>query len=122
MSSEYEYKKETGLAPIGENENKDIQISKKESDSEEYYDLPLAIRSRTLLWAVISIVCGAVSILLSHYYYIGFVFAVAAVSFSVVSRKTLGFFEKYSIMGIIFGIMGFVTGTFALIVDVLNLF
>lgn len=113
---------EKNLTPFGEEYNETKQLTKNTGDSEEFYDLPLSLSSRTLLWAVISIVCGVLSILCSRFYYAGYVFAAAAVSFSVISRKTLGFFEKYSIMGIIFGIMGFVSSSFALILDVFNLF
>ena len=121
MINAYDDQKETGLAPINEEIKEDRQIVKKESGSEEHYDLPLAIRSRTLLWSVISVICAVLSILLSHFYYIGLVFAVTAVAFAVVSRRVLGFFEKFSIMGIILGVSGFVFGTTALVFDAFNL-
>ena len=91
-------------------------------DSEEYYDLPPAIRSRTLIWAVISFTAGILSLALSSFYYVGFAFAAASVIMSLVSRRNLGFFERYSIMGLVFGIMGFVFSLFALITGTLGLF
>lgn len=94
----------------------------KSDDSEEYYDLPLAIRSRTLIWAVISFAAGILSLALSPLYYVGFVFVIVSVVMSLVSRRNLGFFEKYSIMGLIFGIVGFVFSLFSLLVGTLGLF
>ena len=91
-------------------------------DSEEYYELPLAIKSRSLIWAVISFASGILSLALSSFYYVGFVFALGAVATSLVSRRNLGFFEKYSIMGLVFGIMGFVFSLFALIANMMGLF
>lgn len=122
MSREYDVDNENSLLPIGDEIKENKPIVKRENDSEEYYDLPLAIRSRTLLWSVISLICGVLSILLSPYYYVGFVFAIAGIAFSLVSRKILGFFEKYSIIGTIFSIMGFVFGIFALVIDLLDVF
>ncbi len=91
-------------------------------DSEEYYDLPPAIRSRTLIWAVISFVAGILSLALSSFYYVGFTFAAASVVMSLVSRRNLGFFERYSIMGLVFGIMGFVFSLFAIVANMMGLF
>ena len=91
-------------------------------DSDEYYELPPAIRSRTLLWAVISFTFGILSLALCAFYYVSFVFAACAVGASLVSRKNLGFFERYSIMGIIFGMMGFVFSIFSMITTMLGLF
>jgi hypothetical protein len=90
--------------------------------SDEYYELPLAIKSRTLIWSVISFALGILSLALCAFYYVGFAFALVALAMALVSRKNLGFFEKYSIMGLIFGIMGFVFSTFSLIVDLIGLF
>ena len=92
------------------------------NDSEEYYELPLAIKSRSLIWAVISFAAGILSLALSSFYYVGFAFAGAAVIASLISRRNLGFFEKYSIMGLVFGIMGFVFSLFALIANMMGLF
>ena len=92
------------------------------ADSEEYYELPLAIKSRSLIWAVISFAAGILSLALSSFYYAGFVFAVGSVVTSLISRRNLGFFEKYSIMGLVFGIMGFVFSLFALIANMMGLF
>lgn len=117
----YNNDEEKSLAVIGE-EKEERQIVEREKESEEYYSLPPAIRSRTLIWSVISILCGVLSIMLCPFYYVSLVIAGVAFLFAWISRRNLGFFEKYSIMGIIFGIMGFVTGIFSLISDLIGIF
>jgi hypothetical protein len=69
--------------------------------SEEYYALPEAIKSRSLLWSVISFVAGVLSIALCPLYYVSFVFAVGSIVTSLISRKNFGFFERYAIFGLI---------------------
>ena len=94
----------------------------KAQESEEYYELPLAIKSRSLIWAVISFAAGILSLALCPFYYVGFVFVAVAVVASLISRHNLGFFEKYSIMGLVFGIMGFVFSAFSLVASMIGLF
>ena len=100
----------------------DGYTEQKQEAQEEYYDLPPAIRSRSLIWSVAGLVLGALSILLCSFYYVSFVLAVGAVVLALIERKNLGFFDKFSIMGIILGIMGFVCGIFSLGADLLGLF
>lgn len=95
--------------------------TEKEPESDEYYELPLAIRSRSLIWAVISLAAGILSLLLCSLYYVSIVLALVSVCSSLISRRNLGFFEKFSIMGLIFGIMGVVCSIFSLIADVIGL-
>ena len=90
--------------------------------SEEYYTLPEAIKSRSLLWSVISFVLGVLSIALCPLYYVSLVFAVGSVVTSMISRKNLGFFEKYAIFGLILGIMGIVFGISSAIAIRLGIF
>lgn len=90
--------------------------------SEEYYALPEAIKSRSLLWSVISFVLGVLSIALCPLYYVSLVFAIGSVVTSMISRKNLGFFEKYAIFGLILGIMGVVFGISSAIAIRLGIF
>ena len=90
--------------------------------SEEYYELPLALRSRSLIWSVISFVAGVLSLALCSFYYVSLVFAVGSILSSLISRRNLGFFERYSIIGLVLGIMGVVCGIFSAIVNSLGIF
>lgn len=94
-------------------EEADKEKAEKEDASEEYYELPLALKSRSLIWSVTSFVLGVLSLALCFFYYVSLVFAAGAVVTSLVSRKNLGFFEKYAITGLILGIMGAVCGVFS---------
>ena len=95
--------------------------TEKEPESEDYYELPLALKSRSMIWSVISLVAGILSILLCPFYYVGFCFAACAVGTSLLSRHNLGFFDKLSVFGLILGIMGFVCDIFSLIANMIGL-
>ena len=94
----------------------------KNEESEEYYQLPLAIKSRTLIWSVISFAAAVLSLALCFFSYVGITFAVVSAVFSLISRRNLGFFEKYSILGLVLGIMGFVCSIFSLVADAIGIF
>ncbi len=104
-----------------EYEIKDDETAEEE-EAGEYYDLPPAIRSRTRIWSVASIVLAILSVLLCRVYYLGIVLALASIGGAVISRKTLGFFERTSVWGIIFGTAGFVFSIFMLIAKTVGLF
>ena len=86
-------------------------------DETEYYDLPSAPEKRSRLWSVLSLGCAVLSILLCALYYVALPFAVAAIVFSVISRRTLGYFDGLSVGGLILGVVGIVFSSFALVVD-----
>lgn len=101
----------------------EVETEENVSDSsEEYYELPLALRSRSLIWSVISFVAGVLSLALCSFYYVSLVFAVGSILSSLISRRNLGFFERYSIIGLVLGIMGVVCGIFSAIVNSLGIF
>ena len=96
--------------------------AEEETDSEEYYKLPSTLKSRSLIWSILSFALGVLSIALCPFYYVSLVFAAVSVATSLVSRKNLGFFEKYAIFGLILGIMGVVFGISSAIAISLGLF
>ena len=96
--------------------------TEKDPEADEYYELPPTLRSRSMIWSVISLVASVLSILLCPFYYVSLCFAITSVGSSLLSRRNLGFFDKYSIMGLILGIMGFVLGIFSLVVNILGIF
>jgi hypothetical protein len=93
-----------------------------EMSSEEVYPLPPSIKSRTLLWSVLSIILAALGLVLCKFYYIGIVFSLVSLGFALISRKNLGFFDKYSILGIIFGVMGFIANIFSMFATLIGIF
>lgn len=116
---------EDRLLSDGTDIEKEEEVETEESvsdSSEEYYELPLALRSRSLIWSVISFVAGVLSLALCSFYYVSLVFAVGSILSSLISRRNLGFFERYSIIGLVLGIMGVVCGIFSAIVNSLGIF
>ena len=104
-------------------EELESEVEEEETDeSEEYYELPLALKSRSLIWSVVSFVAGVLSLALCLIYYVSLPFAAGAIVCSLVSRKNLGFFEKYGITGLTLGIMGIVCGIFSGIASSLGIF
>ena len=94
----------------------------EEAVSEEYYALPPTLKSRSLIWSMVSFITGVLSILLCPFYYVGIVLALGSVVTSLVSRKNLGFFDKYAIYGLILGMMGIVFSIFSAVAARLGVF
>ena len=94
----------------------------EEAVSEEYYELPETLRSRSLIWSAVSFILGTLSILLCPFYYVSLTFAVGSIVTSLVSRKNLGFFERYAVYGLILGMMGIVCGISSAIAIRLGIF
>jgi hypothetical protein len=67
-------------------------------------------KPKTLGWSVASMVTGILSVLCCCLGWTGLVFGAAAVILSIVSRKSLGYFDGMSIAGLVMGIFGFVFG------------
>ena len=124
MSTGFNNEYDNRLLGSGADENVDDfgPEASAEDELDEYYELPPAIKSRTLLWSVIAFTLGILSLALCAFYYLSFILAAFAVGVALFSRKNLGFFERYSIMGIIFGMMGFVFSIFSMIADMIGLF
>ena len=94
--------------------------TEKEPESEEdiYYQLPANLKSRSLKWAVISLVAGILSLVLCPFYYVaGFFFVALGCGATAISRVNLGYFEKTSIIGLILSMIGVVCNTFSVIVQ-----
>ena len=120
---DHNVEEEKSLVPAGDEVKEERRVTVPgEGNSDEVYPLPPSIKSRSLIWSAMSIVLAALALIFCKLYYVGIIFAVAALGTALVSRKNLGFFEKYSIMGIIIGIIGFIVNVFSVIADSLGLF
>ena len=93
-----------------------------DTESDLYYPLPSALKSRSLKWSVASLVAGILSLLLCPVYYVGFIFCAIACFTTSVSRRNLGFFDKCAMLGLIIAIIGFVCNSFSMVVQSLNIF
>ena len=115
MSSPFYDEYDNRLLPGGaeaeeETEEQNDTEVQEEAVTEEYYALPPTLKSRSLIWSAVSFIAGMLSILLSPIYYVGLILAAGSVTTSLVSRKNLGFFDRYAVYGLILGIMGIVCG------------
>lgn len=80
-----------------------------EEKIEEYaYKNVITKNGNTRLFSVISVAFAALSVILSFVPWVGFIFGLVSVGFSLISRKQLGYFEGLAIVGLIVGIFGFV--------------
>ncbi len=119
MSNNYDDRRLLGSPDEDEDAAEERNEAKRGSD--EYYDLPPAIRSRTRLWSVISLVLAVLSVLLCPVYYVSLVFSILAVGASLFSRRTLGFFDSLAVIGLIVAIFGFVFGISVMVADLIGL-
>ncbi len=123
MRGNFDNEYDSRLLESGQEEKTSVGEYKpsEKNDAEEYYDLPPAIRSRTRIWSVSSLVLSILSVLLCAFYYVSLVFAVLAVGASLFSRRTLGFFDRCSVIGLIVSIFGFVFGISVMTADIIGL-
>ena len=103
-----------GYEPVEEKEEHTSPLT------EEYYELPLSLGARKRFCSLASLILGALSILLCFLYYVSIPLAILAVIFAFVSRKNFGFFDKITLIGIIFGLVGAVFGISALVLDLVG--
>ena len=107
-------------APVEKPEELEEEKDQKD-ELNEYYELPLAMKSRSLIWSVISFVAGVLSLAFCAIHYISLIFSIGAIACLFISRRNLGFFEKYGISGLILGIMGVVCAIFSAIATAIGL-
>ena len=102
----------------GEN-NQNEESSHFGNYSEQDYAFQTLMRNgkpKTLGWSVASMVIGILSVVCCVLGWSGLILGVAAVVFSIISRKQLGYFDGMSVAGLILGIFGFVFGVSVLYV------
>ena len=91
----------------------------KEQSRERYYEVFDKDKPKYMLWSLISAVLGGISVICSLYGWIGFIVGAAAVAFAIVSRVSLKYFDKITIVGLILGIFGIVFGASTIVLGVL---
>lgn len=63
-------------------------------------------RPKNIIWSVVSLVAGVLSISLSVFGWAGLILATLAIVASIVARRTLGYFNGFAVAGLITGIFG----------------
>lgn len=93
------------------NENNDNQFGQGQDPQD--YAFRTVMRNgkpKTMGWSVASLVLGIISVVCCCFGYASLILGVLAIVFSVLSRKSLGYFDGLSIAGLILGIFGLVFG------------
>jgi hypothetical protein len=72
-------------------------------------------KHKSMGWSVASMVVGIVSVVCCCLGWSGLILGTMAIVLSVVSRKSLGYFDGMSIAGLVLGIFGFVFGVSLLV-------
>ena len=109
----YNVKKEwEGVQVMSNEENVSFDTEEKaegEENIEEYaYKNVITKNGNTRLFSVIAVFFAALSVILSFVPWVGFIFGLVSIAFSLISRKKLGYFEGIALVGLIVGIFGFV--------------
>ncbi len=73
-------------------------------------------RPKTKGWSVASLVLGILSVVCCCIGYAGIVFGIAAIAVSIISRRSLGYFDGMCIGGLLLGIFGTVFAIATLVV------
>ena len=101
----------------GEDIPEAVEETVVEEAEEERYEFPEGSGRHSMIWSVLSLLASVLSVVLCTFYYLALPLSVMGVIFALVSRKSLGYFDKMSLFGIIIGIFGFVFGIFSMIMD-----
>ena len=100
---------ESGKQPIVSVEEPQEKVEESQPEQyEEFYELPESIAKRNRIWSVLSLLSAILSVLLCPFYYVSLPLAALAIIFAVIMRRSLGFFEQMSVIGLIIGIAGIV--------------
>ncbi len=67
-------------------------------------------KPKTIGWSIASLVMGIVSIITSFFGWPGLILGILAIIFAVFSRRTLGYFDRKTILGLVLGIHGILIG------------
>ena len=67
-------------------------------------------KPKTIGWSIASLTTGLVSVFTSFFGWSGLILGIAAIIFAVISRRSLGYFDGKTILGLILGIHGILIG------------
>lgn len=93
-------------------------MSEKESknaSSDEVY-VPASGKRATRAWSVAALVLSIISLLCCCFGWLGLGLGILAIVFSVVSRKSLGYFDSMAVAALVVGIIGAVFGLSTVII------
>ena len=92
----------------------DEYIKSEENASDEVY-VPASGKRATKAWSIAALVLSILSLLCCCFDWLGLGLGVLAIVFSVVSRKSLGYFDGMAVAALVVGIIGAVFGLSSII-------
>ena len=90
------------------------ELNNDMNPSEEVY-VPASGKRATIAWSVAALVLSILSLLCCCFDWLGLGLGVLAIVFSIVSRKSLGYFDGLSVAALVVGIIGAVFGLSSII-------
>jgi uncharacterized membrane protein len=111
-----------GVYFMNSEENKSYGAEEKartDEAVEEYaYKNVITKNGNTRLFSLISVVFSVLSLILSFIPWLGLVFGIVSVVFSLISRKQLGYFDGLAVVGLITAIFGLVFSLTGIILSI----
>lgn len=115
---------EDRLLPDGGEEYSDTKYAEEQlsNTADEYYELPNETASRNMIWSIISLVFGILSVVTCQIYVLSMILAVLGMGASLYSRRKLGYFDRPSVIGLIIAIFGLVFAVAAMFISISGIF
>ena len=85
--------------------------------ADRYYEVFEKSKTKSMAWSVASMVLGIVSVALSAAGIVTLILGILAITFAIISRAKLGYFDTKTIVGMILGIFGIVFGSAMIIIN-----
>ena len=104
----YNEKNNAVIAP--ESYYQDLTVRNTDGGEERYEELFSDKKPKSAVWSVISLVLGVLSVVWGLFGWHGMIFGILAIIMAVISRARLGYFDTFTVAGMILGIFGAVFG------------
>ena len=104
----YNEKNNAVIAP--ESYYQDLTVRKENGAEERYEELFSDKKPKSAVWSVLSLIFGVVSVIWGIFGWHGMIFGIIAIAMAVISRIRLGYFDTFTVWGMILGIFGTVFG------------
>lgn len=114
--SAFEEEKDFDSGNYGEYNNRNRRF---DEENDVYKTVTQNGRPKTMGWSVTSMVLGILSLVCCCFGWTGAIFGIGAIVFSIISKKTLGYFDGMSIAGLVCGIFGCVFGASIILTSLL---
>ena len=109
-----------------EENTEDTYDTEREKDtldeSEDVYELPASRSDRNRIWSILSVILGAVAIILAPIvWYVSLILSVPALAFALLSRKHFEFYTPMTLTGLFVSMIAIVCGISFMLAGVLGL-